>query len=156
LQAGLRPELTTEPKAETPFQFQNRLNAAQIVELCQLYQSEWWSRGRKLEDVRRVVEHSDLIFAFCKPESGHLVAFARVLTDYVFKALIFDVIVEPSHRGLGLGRSLLDAIVSHPALLFVEHLELYCRPEMVPFYGQWDFTAGLAQARFMRRTQEPW
>ena len=30
---------------------------------------------------------------------GHLVGFARVLTDTVYKALIFDVIIHPDHRG---------------------------------------------------------
>jgi hypothetical protein len=40
-------------------------------------------------------------------------------------------------------------------LLFVEHLEMCCRPEMVPFYEKWGFTAGLEQLHFMRRSQEP-
>lgn len=120
-----------------------------------MYQNEWWSRNRTLHDVRRVVEHSDLIFAFCDSESGRLVAFTRVLTDFVYKAFIFDVIVARSHRDLGAGRMLLDAITSHPALLFVEHIELYCRDEMVPFYEKWGFTSALPALRFMRRTQEP-
>ena len=137
------------------FPFTARLNRSQIEELHQMYQAEWWSRGRKLNDVRRVVEHSDLVFAFCDPETGRLAAFARVLTDYVYKAMVFDVIVDRAHRGSGLGRMLLDAITSHPALLFVENIELYCRPELVPFYEKWGFTADLSQLRFMRKTQQP-
>jgi len=156
LKLEVRRERKAKPIAEQRFQFQNRLNAAQVEQLWQLYQAEWWSRGRKLADVRRVVEHSDLIFAFSDPETGRLCAFARVLTDFVYKAVIFDVIVARSERTHGLGRQLIDAIVSHPALLFVEHLELYCRPELVPFYEQWDFTAISRELRFMRRTQEPW
>ena len=137
------------------FPFTARLNRAQIEELHQMYQAEWWSRGRKLHDVSRVVEHSDLVLAFCDPETGRLAAFARVLTDYVYKAMVFDVIVDRAHRGSGLGRMLLDAITSHPALLFVENIELYCRPELVPFYEKWGFTADLSQLRFMRKTQRP-
>lgn len=159
----MQAELAELPRERRPknltvaeFQFHNRLNSAQVEQLWRLYQSEWWSRGRKLSDTRRVVENSDLIFAFSDPETGELAAFARVLTDFVYKALIFDVIVEPSRRKLGLGRRLVDAIVSSPALLFVETLELYCRPELIPFYEQWDFTAGLRRVHFMRRTQEPW
>lgn len=37
-------------------------------------------------------------------------AFARILTDYVYKALILDVIVEPAYRGRGLGRLLMESI----------------------------------------------
>ncbi len=140
---------------EPALQFVSRLTREHIEQLWRMYQGEWWSRGRKLEDVRRVVQHSDLIFAFCDSETGRLAAFARVLTDFVYKALVFDVIVDQQRRDLGLGRILLDAITSHPALLFVEHIELYCRDEMVPFYQKWGFTADLRNARLMRKVQEP-
>ncbi len=136
-------------------QFVSRLTSGHIEELWSMYQVEWWSRSRELHDVRRAVQHSDLIFAFCDSETGSLVAFARVLTDFVYKAVVLDVIVARSHRDLGLGRMLLDAITAHPALLFVEHIELYCRDEMVPFYQKWGFTAILPALRFMRKTQEP-
>lgn len=147
--------MRTEVNIETGFEFVNRLTSEHIEQLSRLYQAEWWSRGRNIEDVRRVVRHSDLIFSFCDSETGRLTAFARVLTDFVYKAVIFDVIVDRAHRHLGLGRMLLDAITAHPALLFVEHLELYCRPEMVPFYERWGFTADLGPMRLMRRSQEP-
>jgi GNAT superfamily N-acetyltransferase len=142
-------------RSESELQFVSRLTSEHIEQLWRMYQGEWWSRGRKLEDIRRVVEHSDLIFAFCDPETGQLVAFARVLTDFVYKAFIFDVIVERRRRELGLGRMLLDAITAHPALLFVEHMELYCRDEMVPFYEKWGFTAAQHNVRLMRKVQEP-
>jgi GNAT superfamily N-acetyltransferase len=147
--------MPAEVNIETGFEFVNRLTSEHIQQLWRMYQAEWWSRGRNIEDVRRVVRHSDLVFSFCDSETGRLAAFARVLTDFVYKAVIFDVIVDRTHRHLGLGRMLLDAITAHPALLFVEHLELYCRPEMVPFYEKWGFTAGLRQLRLMRRSQEP-
>lgn len=142
-------------RSEPPLQFVSRLTSDHIEQLWRMYQGEWWSGGRKIEDVRRVVQHSDLIFAFCDSETGRLAAFARVLTDFVYKAFIFDVVVDRQHRELGLGRMLLDAITSHPALLFVEHIELYCRDEMVPFYQKWGFTAELRSARLMRKVQEP-
>jgi GNAT superfamily N-acetyltransferase len=148
--------MPAEVNIETAFQFVNRLTSEHIEQLWQMYQAEWWSRGRRIQDVRRVVRHSDLVFAFCDSETGHLVAFARVLTDFVYKAVIFDVIVARKHRHLGLGRMLFDAITAQPALLFVEHLELCCRPEMVPFYEKWGFTADIERLRFMRLSQEPW
>ena len=143
------------PKSVSTLQFTCRLSCPQIEQLWQMYQAEWWSRGREIEDVRRAVQHSDLIFAFCVSETGRLTAFARVLTDYVYKAVIFDVVVDRPHRATGVGRLLLEAITSHPALLFVEHLELYCRPELVAFYRKWGFTADLGELAFMRKKQKP-
>ena len=147
--------MPAQPKIETAFQFLNRLNDSQIEQLCALYQSEFWSRGRKLADVRRAVERSNVVCAFCDQDE-RLVAFSRVLTDFVYKAMIFDVVVAREHREIGLGRRLLDAVLCHPALLFVEHIELYCRPELIPFYEKEGFTADLKQLRFMLKTQKPW
>jgi GNAT superfamily N-acetyltransferase len=142
-------------KSISTLQFTCRLSCPQVEQLWHMYQAEWWSRGRKIEDVRRAVQHSNLIFAFCDSQTGRLAAFARVLTDYVYKAVIFDVIVDRPYRAAGVGRLLLEAITSHPALLFVEHMELYCRPEMVSFYRKWGFTADLDELCFMRKKQKP-
>src|SRR5579863_1291102 len=98
---------------ESKLQFVSRLTTEHIEQLWRMYQGESWSRGRRIEDVRRVVEHSDLIFAFCDSETGRLVAFARVLTDFVYKAVILDVIVGRSHRDPRLGKVLQDAITAH-------------------------------------------
>jgi GNAT superfamily N-acetyltransferase len=146
--------MTVRLKAKD-FQFVNRLSASHLDQLWRLYQGEWWSRGRRLDDVRRAVEHSDLIFAYTNSASGRLSAFARVLTDFVYKAVLFDVIVDPQYRDLGLGRALLEAVTCHPALMFVEHIELYCRPELMPFYKKWGFSADLRELCFMRKTQQP-
>jgi GNAT superfamily N-acetyltransferase len=143
------------PKSIPTLQFTSRLSCQQVEQLWHMYQAEWWSCGREIEDVRRAVQHSDLIFAFRNSETGRLAAFARVLTDYVYKAVIFDVIVDRPYRATGVGRLLLEAITSHPALLFVEHMELYCRPEMVSFYRKWGFTADLDELCFMRKKQKP-
>lgn len=116
-----------------------------------MYQDEWWTKGRALEDVRRMLEHTDVIIGFCDLESQRLVAFARVLTDYVYKALVLDVIVASRYRGKGLARALMDAAIGHPSLRSVRHFELYCRPELVPFYRRWGFSDELGDLRFMRK-----
>jgi predicted GNAT family N-acyltransferase len=127
------------------------LNDTQIRELHQLYQNEWWTKERTLDDVRRMLEHSDYIFGLCEAQTNHLVAFARVLTDRVFKAFIFDVIVAPSHRGHRVGAGIVDRILQHPDLASVKHFELYCLPELVPFYERWGFSPDVGDIVFLRR-----
>src|ERR1700758_2833069 len=93
-----------------------RLTDPQINELHRMYQEEWWTKGRAVEDVRRMLQHTDVIVGFCEAERKRLVALARVLTDYVYKALVLDVIVEAESRGQGLARALIDAVVFHQSL----------------------------------------
>jgi GNAT superfamily N-acetyltransferase len=134
-------------------QLVDHLTDAQILDLERLYQAEWWSKGRQLADIRKMLENTDVLVAFCDSNDGRLIAFARVITDYVYKALILDVIVDATHRGKDLGRALMDAIVEHPRLKGVKHFELYCRPELVPFYRKWQFTEDLGELRFMRKAK---
>lgn len=136
---------------ETAYSFRASLEERHLQELHALYQGEWWTCGRSLHDVKRMVEHSDIVFAICSETEDRLVAFARVLTDRVFKAAVFDVIVAPERRKEGLGRRLMDRIVQHPDLEQVRHMELYCLPEMVPFYERWGFSTDVSGVCLMRR-----
>lgn len=127
-----------------------RLTDFQVEELHRLYQNEWWTRGRKLSDIKHMLQHSDIIVAFCDSDSQKLIAFARVLTDFVYKAVILDVIVHPEHRNRGIGTLLMDTLMKNPAVRGVQHIELYCLPELVPFYQKWGFDRVPGDTRFLR------
>ncbi|MGH9811772.1 MAG: GNAT family N-acetyltransferase [Candidatus Acidiferrales bacterium] len=130
-----------------------RLNEKQVEELTALYQKEWWTKERRIEDVRRMLAGTDILIALEDTETGELVAFARVLTDGVYRAHLFDVIVKESHRGQGLGRAIVDAVVANPALSSVEKIILSCKPELVPFYERWGFSTDLGgDQRFLVRS----
>ncbi|MEW6268760.1 MAG: GNAT family N-acetyltransferase [Thermodesulfobacteriota bacterium] len=136
---------------EAAYSFPATPSERHLAELHALYQNEWWTRGRTLDETRRAVEGSDVVVAICDHATGRLLAFARVLTDGVFKALVLDVIVAPERRGEQLGRRLMDAVLAHPDVAGVAHVELYCRPEMVPFYERYGFSTDVAGVLLMRR-----
>jgi predicted GNAT family N-acyltransferase len=135
---------TLQPVAE--------LTSEQVTDLYQLFDGEWWTKGRELPDIEKMLAHSDVIIGFAESESGRLVAFARLITDYVYKALLLDVIVAEEYREQGLGKQLLEAVIHHPDLEGVRHIELYCLPEVAGFYKQWGFTNDLGSLSFMRRS----
>jgi len=120
--------------------------------LMELYRHEWWTNQRREEDVARMLQHTDLLVGVCT-DPGQLVGFARVLTDQVFKAVIFDVIVAREHRGAGLGKRIIDYVLDHPMVAGVRHVELYCKPEMIPFYEKWGFTAPGDEVNFLRKRE---
>lgn len=124
-----------------------RLSDLQIDRLTELYQDLFWSRGRSRVDVAAMLENS-LVVALLDGDA--LVAFARVITDGIYKALVLDVVVDPGHRRAGLGRRVIDELLSDPRLARVAHFELYCAPEMVEFYERWGFTTDVGGLAFMR------
>lgn len=126
------------------------LSEAQLQQLHALYQNEWWTHGRTLAETRRCVAGSQLCLGLVDP-ADRLAGFSRVLTDFTFKALIFDVIVAPDHRGSGLGDRLVSLITGHEKLREVKSFELYCLPELVPFYERHGFSDDVGNVRLMRR-----
>jgi GNAT superfamily N-acetyltransferase len=90
-----------------------------------------------------MLQHSDFVLAIAAPDTQELLAFARVLTDRIFKALLLGIIVHPDHRSLGLGTFLVAHIMAHPILSRVRHIELYCTPERADFYQRYGFASGL-------------
>ena len=138
-------------RADQTYRRVDVLNDSQIEDLQRLYDKEWWTQGRSLEEIRKMLDATRIVVAFADPKTGRLIAFARAITDSIYKALILDVIVAESHRKTGLGKTLMDAIVSHPELKDVRHFELYCRPEMIPFYERWGFKEPGPTLRFLRR-----
>lgn len=126
------------------------LSNDQIRTLHALYQNEWWTRGRTLEQTQRCVAGSQICIGLVDA-SRTLLGFTRVLTDFTFKALIFDVIVDPRYRGAGLGDRLVSLVVNHERLQGTGSFELYCLPELIPFYERHAFSDNVGNIRLMRR-----
>jgi len=88
-------------------------------ELANLYRFTRWGKSRSLEDIARML--AELPCASSVRHDDHLVAFCRILTDFVYRASIWDIMVHPDHQGKKVGTSLLDYALNHPA---VKHIPL--------------------------------
>ena len=124
-------------------------NPSHLDALYDLYQNEWWSKGRSRDEIELCVTNSQVVIGLVDVGGG-LKGFARILTDYIYKALIFDVIVASELRGVGAGKQLMAAIIQHPQLKEVNHMELYCLPEMVAFYRQFGFGDDVGDIKLLR------
>ena len=144
--------MTNLVQDKTRLAFQRSLTYSQIDQLVALFQTEWWTKGRTRADTETALQMGGPMFAFVDPESDDLVAFARSITDGVYKAMIFDIIVKATWRGTGLGALLMETVLNDPTLVNVKHRELYCLEDMAPFYEKWGFTDKLPGLYFMRKS----
>jgi predicted GNAT family N-acyltransferase len=127
------------------------LTESQVSDLMDLYKNEFWSDKRTRQDVVKMLASTDVIIGLVD-ECDRLIGITRVLTDFVYRAMIFDVIIKPTHRKMGLGAKLMDAVLNHPKLQTVENFALNCLPHMVPFYKRWGFSDDVGEMKFLRRT----
>jgi N-acetylglutamate synthase-like GNAT family acetyltransferase len=74
----------------------------------------YWAQGRSRETVSRSVQNSVCFGVYAS--DGRQVGFARLVTDRATFAWVCDVFIDEAHRGKGLGKRLVEAVVSHPCL----------------------------------------
>lgn len=138
---------------ESRFRIVEELDDLQVTQLFGLIRQQWWGKDRSLEDVRLMVCNTSLITALVDRDSDALVAFARVLTDFAFRATIYDVMVRQDFQGQGLGRNLMDTLCHHPRLRNVSLIYLACEPNLFPFYEKWGFRQYAGRAEWMIKVQ---
>jgi GNAT superfamily N-acetyltransferase len=105
----------------------------------------YWSPGVPREVVERAIAGSLCFGVFLH---GEQVAFARVVTDRATFGYLADVYVLEAHRGRGLSRRMMDAVVAHPDLQGLRRLLLATR-DAHGLYARYGFRPLAAPERFM-------
>ncbi len=76
-----------------------------------LLKMAYWVKDRDAETTRRAMSHS-LNYAIFETGTDRLVGFARVITDHATMYYLCDVFIDEQFRGQGLGKALVEHIVS--------------------------------------------
>jgi GNAT superfamily N-acetyltransferase len=107
--------------------------------------NSYWSPGIPRETLAKAMEQS---LCFGVLQSGVLVGFARVISDYATFAYLADVFVLESHRGKGLSKRLMEAVIADPQLQGLRRFLLATR-DAHGLYAQFGFKPLAAPPRFM-------
>ena len=78
-----------------------------------LSKESYWAQGMPRDLFDKMVRHS-LVWGVYAAEGQ--VGFARVVTDRATFAYLCDVYIEAAHRGIGLSKALVAAVMAHPDL----------------------------------------
>jgi GNAT superfamily N-acetyltransferase len=106
----------------------------------------YWAKGIPRDTVETAVANS-LPFGLYDSDRNQI-GFARVISDLATFAYIADVFVDDSHRGKGLGKLLMRAIMSHPELQGLRRWSLATR-DAHGLYQQFGFSELAHPERFM-------
>ena len=110
----------------------------------------YWAQGLPRGVFERSVAGS-LCFGLYEKE-GQQAGFARVVTDRATFAWLADVFVLPAHRGRGLSKRLMAAILAHPELQRLRRFML-ATWDAHGLYRQFGFEAPARPDRLMERHQ---
>ena len=108
-------------------------------EYFKLFESTGWNEdyGASADDLITVIENSSHFI--CAYDDSKLVGFARMISDGLLHAVIFDVIVLPDYQGRGIGRALMDDILEQCRKWRIRDIQLFCAKGKVGFYEKCGF-----------------
>ena len=92
------------------FKYADTLSAQDLDQLIRLFKAAaFWAKDRSSEDMATAVAHSfPLVTAW---DGDLMIGFARATSDGVFRATIWDVVIDPAYQGGGLGRKMVETLV---------------------------------------------
>ncbi len=96
----------------------------------------FWASARSVEDLSVAIANSEPTISVWDGE--RLIGFARATSDGIYRATIWDVVIHPDYRGAGLGRKLVETVLSHPRMNRVERVYLMTTHQQ-RFYEQIGF-----------------
>jgi GNAT superfamily N-acetyltransferase len=105
----------------------------------------FWAEGIPKALVAKAIANSLCFGLF---DGAAQVGFARVVTDGATFAYLCDVYVLESHRGLGLGKRLIEAVMAHPELQGLRRFQLVTR-DAHSLYARYGFAASESPERHM-------
>jgi len=105
----------------------------------------YWAAGVPEAVVARAMEHS---LCFGMYQEGRQTGFARVVTDRATFGYLCDVFVGTAHRGRGLGKWMVECVLSHPDLQGLRRLALMTR-DAHGLYGEFGFKPMADATRYM-------
>ena len=116
-------------------------------ELHQLFQQTSWANERSPLDIQLMLDRSQITLGVW--DEDRLIAFARVISDDMYRALIDDVVVDSAYRQRGIASQMLQKLLKR-----VEHIEqvmLDCGDELSGFYAQFGFAPKGGASMLLRR-----
>ena len=83
-----------------------------------LDQNSSWAKGRKIQEIKKMVQGSNIIVTvWCDQD---LAGFGRATTDGIFRAVLWDLVVEKQYQRKGLGNIILKSLLEHRLISTVE------------------------------------
>ena len=108
----------------------------------------FWASGRRFQDLRRLLAGSEAVVSLWRGK--RLVGFGRATSDGRCRAVLWDVVVAGDLQGRGLGRIVVQALLSNPALRDVERTYLMTT-NSTGFYLQLGFSPAEPQRLLVLR-----
>ena len=101
-----------------------RLTPTNGLEKLQVFlnKNTFWAKDRNKQQIYKMLSNSTVVVSLW--HHNKLIGFGRATSDLVFRAVLWDVVVAPDRQGLGLGKLIMEAILTNKKIRSVEKIYL--------------------------------
>lgn len=98
----------------------SKVDIHQLIEL--LNSAAIWAKNRKIQELEIAIANSNPVVTVW--DNKQMIGFGRATSDCIYRGTIWDVVIHQNYQGGGLGRKLVQTILSHPRMCHVERVYL--------------------------------
>ena len=110
----------------------NGLNKLRIL----LNKNAFWAKDRTINDLKKCLANSDVIVSLWV--DNEIVGFGRALTDGIYRAILWDIVIDQNHQGKGFGTLIVKNLLSSKKIKNTNKLYLMTTNKKL-FYSQFGF-----------------
>tara|TARA_Y100001968_G_scaffold285945_1_gene286276 strand:- start:815 stop:1279 length:465 start_codon:yes stop_codon:yes gene_type:complete len=108
-----------------------------------LNEHTFWATGRNKQQICKMLAHSAVVVSLW--EQNRLIGFGRATSDLIFRAVLWDIVIASDYQGLGMGKLIIEAILSNKKINCVEKVYLMTTNSS-EFYKQLGFKVNNTQS----------
>ena len=116
-----------------------------------LNKNTFWAIGRTKQQLCKMLSNSTVVVSLW--HHNKLIGFGRATSDLVFRAVLWDVVIDSKHQGLGMGKLIIEAILKNKNIRSVEKVYLMTTNSS-EFYKQQGFKINNKQSLLILNKNE--
>ena len=79
-----------------------------------------WGKKRNIKDLKKMLAGSSVVISLWSKDK--LIGFGRANTDEIFRAVLWDIIIEKDYQNLGLGTKIVHKLLTNPSVSNVQRI----------------------------------
>tara|TARA_B100000700_G_C14790806_1_gene735770 strand:+ start:334 stop:789 length:456 start_codon:yes stop_codon:yes gene_type:complete len=79
-----------------------------------------WAKKRNQKDIKKMLSHSKVIISVWSKDK--LIGFGRATSDEIYRAVLWDIVVEQKHQKRGIGKIIVTELLSNRLITKAEKI----------------------------------
>jgi len=81
-----------------------------------------WAKSRSTNNIKKMLSNSSVVVSLWKGD--HLIGFGRATSDEIYRAVLWDIVVDKNYTNSGFGKTIVKAILKDNQISKVERIYL--------------------------------